>query len=115
MRNLRQLVCAGALAAALAAAVAGCGGAGGGPPGMVGGTGGSGPASSVGGAPGSGATGGAGGGPMKVALVDWVTDLAVSYAPDTTPPDTVEDKVDIVIDTSDPAAFDPLLQQQPQP
>jgi hypothetical protein len=71
--------------------------------GLAGGTGGAG-----------GSAGGSGGaGPMKVALVDWVTDLAVAYAPDTTPPDTVDDKVDIVIDTSDPAAFAPLLQQQP--
>jgi hypothetical protein len=108
MNILKQLVSIAALAAAAAliGAVAGCGGGGGGPPGVVGGTGGAGQGSGVGGA------GGAGGGPVKVPLVDWVTDLAVSYAPDTTPPDTVEDKVDIVIDTSDPAAFDPLLQQQ---
>ena len=96
MKILKQLVSVAALAAAVGGVMAGCGGAGGGPPGVAGGTGGSG-----------------GAGPMKVALVDWVTDLAVSYAPDTTPPDTVADKVDIVIDTSDPAAFDPLLQQQP--
>ncbi|HET6151084.1 MAG TPA: hypothetical protein VFH68_26345 [Polyangia bacterium] len=111
MKILKQLVCIAPLAAAvLIGAVAGCGTGGGGPPGVVAGTGGAGPGSSVGGA---GGAGGAGGGPGKVPLVDWVTDLAVSYAPDTTPPDTVEDKVDIVIDTSDPAAFDPLLQQQP--
>ena len=111
MKILKQLVSIAALAAAaaLGGAVAGCGGGGGGAPGVVGGTGGAGGAG-----PGSG-VGGAGGGPVKVTLVDWVTDLAVSYAPDTTPPDTVEDKVDIVIDTSDPAAFDPLLQQQQQP
>jgi hypothetical protein len=100
MKVLKQVLSIAALGAALGVAMAGCGGGGGGPPAMAGGTGG---------------TGGAGGaGPMKVQLVDWVTDLAVSYAPDTSPPDTVEDKVDIVIDTSDPAAFDPLL-QPPQP
>lgn len=50
--------------------------------------------------------GGAGGG---VPLVDWVTDLAVNYAADTHPPDTVDDKV--IIDTEDSQAFDPLLQR----
>jgi len=105
MKILKQLVVIAALAAAVAGTVAGCGGGGGGPPAVVGGTGGAGPVSGG---------GGAGGGPVKVPLVDWVTDLAVSYAPDTTPPDTVEDKVDIVIDTGDPAAFDPLLQQPSQ-
>ncbi len=61
---------------------------------------------------GSGATTGPGSGPMKIALVAWVSDLAINYAPDTHPPDTVDDKVDIVVDTSDPAAFDGLLAQQ---
>ncbi len=61
---------------------------------------------------GGGAMTGPGSGPTKIPLVEWVSDLAVNYAPDTHPPDTVDDKVDIVIDTSDPAAFDGLLAQQ---
>lgn len=59
----------------------------------------------------SGTGGGAGGqggaGPMGVPLVDWVTDLTANHTDDVSPPDTVDDKV--IIDTADPAAFDPLL------
>jgi hypothetical protein len=95
MKIFKQLVSVIALAAALGTGAAGCGRDGGAPPGTVGGTGG-------------------GGGPAMVPLVAWVTDLAVSYPVDTSTPDTVDDKVSIVTDTSDPAAFDPLLQQQPQ-
>jgi len=50
--------------------------------------------------------GGAGGAP-GIPLVDWVTDLTANHTDDISPPDTVDDKV--IIDTSDPAAFDPLL------
>jgi len=49
----------------------------------------------------------------RVALVDWVDDLADNHNGDSDQPDTVEDKVAIIIDTEDPAAFDPLLQRQP--
>ncbi len=88
MRRLKQGLSRGVLVLGAAVALAGCNGGGGG--GMT----------------------GPGGGAMKVPLVDWVSDLAVNYAPDTHPPDTVDDKVDIVIDTDDPAAFDGLLAQQ---
>ena len=73
----------------------------------VGGRGGAGPA--TGGSSGTaGAAGGAGGQGGGVPLVDWVTDLTANHTDDVSPPDTVDDKV--IIDTSDPAAFDPLLQ-----
>ena len=72
----------------------------------AGGRGGAGP---VGGSSGTGGVaGGAGGqGGAGVPLVDWVTDLTANHTDDVSPPDTVEDKV--IIDTSDPAAFDQLL------
>lgn len=73
-------------------------------PGAQPGTGGAGAGSS-----GSGGAGGDG----RIPLVDWVDDLAENHNGDTDQPDTVEDKLAIVIDTDDPAAFDPLLQHQP--
>jgi hypothetical protein len=88
MRRLMRALSRGVSVLGVAAAMAGCNGGGG------------------------GSMTGPGNGPMKIALVAWVSDLAVNYAPDTHPPDTVDDKVDIVIDTSDPAAFDGLLAQQ---
>ena len=54
-----------------------------------------------------GAGGGPGGASGGIALVDWVSDLAVNYTTEVSPPDTVTDKV--IIDTDDPKAFDPLL------
>ena len=59
-----------------------------------------------GGAP---ASDGGGGGVAKVRLIDWVDDLVTNYTTGERPPDTVDDKVDIIIDTEDPGAFDPLL------
>jgi len=70
----------------------------GGPTGTAGAGGGAG----LGGAGGS--AGGAGGG---IPLVDWVTDLADNHTNEVSGPDTVADKN--IIDTADPAAFDPLL------
>jgi hypothetical protein len=66
------------------------------------------------GAGGAVASGGAGGGDGRVPLVSWVGDLAQNHNGATDQPDTVEDKVPIIIDTDDPAAFDPLLGAQPQ-
>ena len=45
------------------------------------------------------------GGPVPI--VDWITDLVKNPE---APPDTVEDKR--LVDTEDPAAFDPLLADQ---
>ena len=56
---------------------------------------------------GLGAAGGAAGGTAGIPLVDWVTDLTTNHTDEVSAADTVEDKV--IIDTSDPAAFDPLL------
>ncbi|HEX2659285.1 MAG TPA: hypothetical protein VHU40_13470 [Polyangia bacterium] len=72
-------------------------------------TGGPGGAGPVGGNPGTAGAPGAGGagGAAGVPLVDWVTDLTANHTDEISPPDTVEDKV--IIDTSDPAAFDSLL------
>jgi hypothetical protein len=50
-----------------------------------------------------------GGAVAKVRLIDWVDDLVTNYTTGERPPDTVDDKVDIIIDTEDPGAFDPLL------
>ena len=62
----------------------------------------------VGGAGGAGgATVGGGGAGGGIPLVDWVTDLADNHTNEISPPDTVADKN--IIDTADPAAFDPLL------
>jgi hypothetical protein len=73
----------------------------------VGGAGGAGPAGGSSGTAGmAGGVGGAGGA-AGVPLVDWVTDLTANHTDEISPPDTVEDKV--IIDTSDPAAFDALL------
>ena len=75
---------------------------------LVGGYGGAGPA--AGGESGTaGAGGGAdgAGGAAGITLVDWVTDLTANHTDEVSLPDTVEDKV--IIDTSDPAAFDSLL------
>jgi len=60
-------------------------------------------------AQGTGGAGGLGGVGGTLALVDWVTDLATNYTTDTSTPDTVDDKN--IVDTQDPAAFDPLLLQ----
>jgi hypothetical protein len=46
--------------------------------------------------------------PAGITLVDWVTDLTANHTTATSLPDSVDDKK--IIDTSDPAAFDPLLQ-----
>ena len=54
------------------------------------------------------ADGGAPSGPMAIPLTVWVNDLVTNYGP-MSPPDTVDDKV--IMDTEDPGAFDPLLQQ----
>ena len=62
---------------------------------------------SAGAAGGMGAAGGAAGGTAGIPLVDWVTDLTTNHTDEVSAADTVEDKV--IIDTSDPAAFDPLL------
>jgi len=72
----------------------------------AGGAGGSGTGGSTGAAGATGAAGGAGG-TAGLPLVDWVTDLTTNHTDDVSSADTVEDKV--IIDTSDPAAFDPLL------
>ena len=72
----------------------------------AGGPGGSGAAGSPGAAGSTGAAGGAGGA-GGIPLVDWVTDLTTNHTDEVSPADTVEDK--LIIDTSDPAAFDPLL------
>jgi hypothetical protein len=65
-----------------------------------------------GGAPDTAATGADAGAPdaepASITLVDWVTDLTANHTTATSLPDTVEDKK--IVDTSDPAAFDPLLQ-----
>jgi len=82
------------------------GGTGAGGTGGPGGAGGSVGASGPGGAAGADGLGGAGGG--GIPLVDWVTDLADNHTNEVSPPDTVADKN--IIDTADPAAFDPLLQ-----
>ena len=66
----------------------------------------------TGGVSGSSSGGAVGGGDGRVPLVNWVDDLAENHNVQTDPPDTVEDKVAIIIDTEDPAAFDPLLQRQ---
>lgn len=95
-----------ALAAGLAAAaLAGCnsdsGGAGANPPadaGAVVADGGVGPATDA---------------VARVRLIDWVDDLVSNYTAGGRPPDTVEDKVDIIIDTDDPAAFDKVLATTP--
>ena len=47
------------------------------------------------------------GGPVAVPLTVWVNDLVTNFGP-MSPPDTVDDKV--IMDTEDPAAFDPILQ-----
>jgi hypothetical protein len=57
-----------------------------------------------------GSTGGQGGG--VITLVGWVDDLAEQHTNATSAPDTVEDKVGVIVDTDDPAAFDPLLSKQ---
>ena len=59
-----------------------------------------------GGAVGGGGAGGAAGA-AGIPLVDWVTDLTDNHTNEVSPPDTVADKT--IIDTVDPAAFDPLL------
>jgi hypothetical protein len=100
MRALRTILLAATL---VVGAAAGCGG--GGAPAAATGTGGAGGNMPDGGTGGAGGAGGAGGG---IPLVDWVTDLASNYT-ETSAPDTVDDKV--VIDNSDPSAFDPLLQR----
>jgi hypothetical protein len=46
--------------------------------------------------------------PEPIALVTWVGELAGQTADDTQP-DTVDDKVGVVTDTDDPAAFDSFL------
>jgi hypothetical protein len=102
MRSLRAL----ALAAALAGA-AGCGGGGGGQkPAADAGAGGAG-GGGAGGSPDGGGTGG-------VTLVGWVDDLVTAHSDETSASDTVEDKVGVIMDTDDPAAFDPLLQSHAQ-
>jgi len=63
------------------------------------------PGGAAGAGGGAGGVGGAGGG--GIPLVDWVTDLADNHTNEVSPPDTVADKN--IIDTADPAAFDPLL------
>jgi len=92
---------------ALAAAVAaGCGGGGGGQkPGADAGTGGGGS---------GGMSGPDGGGTGGLTLVGWVDDLVSAHTDETSASDTVEDKVGVITDTSDPAAFDPLLQSHAQ-
>ena len=54
------------------------------------------------------------GGTAGITLVGWVDDLAEQHTNAVDPPDTVEDKVGVIIDTDDPAAFDPLLSKQNQ-
>ena len=77
-------------------------------------------AQGTGGAGGQGGGGGAGGQPADggsdagFTLVNWVNDLTQNHNNETDMPDTVDDKVGIVIDTDDPAAFDPLLGKQAQ-
>ena len=103
------------LATAVTFAV-GCGGGGGqatGRGGGGGGVGGSGLGGSAAGAQGTGgAAGTGGGGTGGVTLVGWVDDLVENHTTATSAPDTVEDKLSIIIDTDDPAAFDPLLGKQ---
>ena len=105
------------LATLLVAGAGACGGGSdkGGPPGvggmMAAGVGGMVVTGGTGGAPGvggmvAGGTGGAGG--QGIALVDWVTDLTTNYG-NNSAPDTVDDKN--IVDNTDPAAFDPLLQR----
>src|SRR5262245_31595845 len=106
MNMLKSLVLATALAS-----VVGCGGGGGGQ--AMGGRGGGGGLGGGAGAQGTGGAAGAGGGGTGgITLVGWVDALADNHTNATDPPDTVEDKVGVIIDTSDPAAFDPLLQKQ---
>jgi hypothetical protein len=47
-------------------------------------------------------------GPAAIKLFDWVNDLVANHTNATSASDTVDDKN--IIDTSDPAAFDSLLQ-----
>jgi hypothetical protein len=61
-----------------------------------------------------GAGGGGGGGVARIKVEDWIDDLAINYSTPVAAPDTVEDKVSIIIDTDDPAAFDPLLAKKPE-
>ncbi len=46
--------------------------------------------------------------PMSIPLVTWVSELA-DMTTDDSEPDTVDDKVGVVTDTDDPAAFDNFL------
>lgn len=95
--------------------VVGCGGGGGQATGGKGGggPGGSGLGGSAAGAQGTAGAGGqAGGGTGGVTLVGWVDDLVENQTTATSAPDTVDDKVGIIIDTDDPGAFDPLLSKQ---
>ena len=116
MKMLRSFAIATALTVAI-----GCGGGGGVKPGGTGGGAGSSGSSGSSGSPGAAGaqgTGGAGGsaggqgGGAGVTLVGWVDDLAEVHTNATDAPDTVEDKVGVIIDTDDPAAFDPLLNKQ---
>lgn len=47
-------------------------------------------------------------GPAALKLTDWVNDLVTNHTNATSAPDTVDDKN--IIDTTDPSAFDSLLQ-----
>src|SRR5262245_53522069 len=112
MKSSRWFVLAAALVTVL-----GCGGGGGQATGRGGSGGGLGGAGGLAGAAGAqgiggggGSTGGQGGG--VITLVGWVDDLAEQHTNATDPPDTVEDKVGVIVDTDDPAAFDPLLSKQ---
>jgi hypothetical protein len=100
MNMLKGFVLATALATVL-----GCGGGGGGRQQAMG-------AGGAGGSAGQDSGGAGAGGAGGVTLVGWVDDLAEQHTNATDPPDTVEDKVGVIIDTDDPAAFDPLLQKQ---
>jgi hypothetical protein len=91
MRLLRNLALAGALAA-----TAGCGGGGGKRVDVT------------------GRDAGADGGPGVITLVGWVDDLVMAHTDETSAGDTVDDKVGVIMDTEDPAAFDPLLQAHAQ-
>jgi hypothetical protein len=55
-----------------------------------------------------------GGGLSGVTLIEWVDGLAENHTNATSAPDTVDDKAGVIMYTEDPAAFDPLLQKQPQ-
>jgi hypothetical protein len=104
---LRSLALAAAVAGA--AATVACGGGGQKPGADGGGSGGNG---------GNGGNGGMagpdGGGTGGLTLVGWVDDLVSAHTDETSASDTVEDKVGVITDTSDPAAFDPLLQSHAQ-